>query len=56
METNECIIKSTNPIDAYLFLYECELLKITLQKCHLLLLSLAIAVTDDIVVLLFDFI
>lgn len=34
-----------------LFLHERKLLQIALQKCHLLLLSLAITVADHIVIL-----
>lgn len=40
----------------YLLLNKCELLKITLEESHLLLLSLAIAIANDVVVLLFDLI
>lgn len=40
----------------YLLLHDRQLLQITLQEGHLLLLRLAVAITDDIVVLLLDFI
>jgi len=41
---------------AYLFLNQRELLKVPLQERHLLLLSFVIAITDDVVVLLLNFI
>ena len=39
-----------------LLLYKCKLFEVTLEERHLLLLSLAVAVADDVVVLLLDFI
>jgi hypothetical protein len=39
-----------------LFLHQRQLLEIALQERHLLLLCLAVAVSDDVVVLLFDLI
>ena len=41
---------------AYLFLHKGQLFQVALQERHLLLLRLAVAVPDDIVVLLLDFI
>lgn len=43
-----------NAMGTYLLLYEGELLQVALQEGHLLLLSLAVAVADDVVVLLLD--
>jgi len=40
----------------HLLLHQRQLLQIPFQERHLLLLSLAVAVPDDIVVLLFDFV
>jgi hypothetical protein len=40
--------------ETHLFLDQCQLLKVALQERHLLLLRLAVAVADNIVVLLFD--
>lgn len=37
-----------------LFLDECQLLEVTLKERHLLLLRLAVAIADDVVVLLLD--
>ena len=42
--------------DVYLFLNQSKLLQITFEEGHLLLLSLTVAVADDVVVLLFDLI
>ena len=41
---------------AHLFLHKGQLLQVALQERHLLLLRLAVAVADDIVVLLLDFV
>ena len=38
----------------YLFLNQSQLLEVTLEEGHLLLLRLAVAVADDVVVLLLD--
>ena len=40
----------------HLLLHECQLLQVALQESHLLLLSLRVAIPDDIVVLFFDLI
>ena len=42
--------------EPYLLLNDCELLQVPLEEGHLLLLGLAVAVADDVVVLLFDFV
>jgi hypothetical protein len=40
----------------HLLLHESQLLQVALQESHLLLLCFAVAITNDIVILLFDII
>jgi hypothetical protein len=43
-------------VNTCLLLNYCELLQVALQESHLLLLSFAVAIPDDVVVLLLDLI